>query len=80
MAKRNIVASLVPRPLRPRYLFIIIGLGMRLGYGGLIDIIIINPRRACARVTVLGLSDSGAAPRAIRRTNSTISDFNAIRA
>ena len=59
--------------------------------------IIINPRRACARVTVLVLSVCLSvclcvcvcvcvcvfpilAPRAIRRTNSSISDFSAIRA
>ena len=48
---------------------------------------IINPRRACARVTVLVLSVCVCvcvfpilAPRAIRRTNSSISDFSAIRA
>ena len=45
----------------------------------------INPRRACARVTVLVLSVCLCvfpilAPRAIRRTNSSISDFSAIRA
>ena len=44
-----------------------------------------NPRRACARVTVLVLSVCVCvfpilAPRAIRRTNSSISDFSAIRA
>ena len=45
------------------------------------------PRRACARVTVLVLSVCVClcvfpilATRAIRRTNSSISDFNAIRA
>ena len=48
---------------------------------------VINPRRACARVTVLVLSVCLCvcvfpilAPRAIRRTNSSISDFSAIRA
>ena len=44
---------------------------------------LINPRRACARVTVLVLSVCVfpiLAPRAIRRTNSSISDFSAIRA
>ena len=54
---------------------------------------IINPRRACARVTVLVLSVCLSvcvsvcvcffpilAPRAIRRTNSSISDFSTIRA
>ena len=48
---------------------------------------LINPRRACARVTVLFLSVSVCvcvfpilAPRAIRRTNSSVSDFSAIRA
>ena len=50
---------------------------------------IFNPRRACARVTVLVLSVCLCvcvcvfpilAPRAIRRTNSSISDFSAIRA
>ena len=49
---------------------------------------VINPRRACARVTVLVLSVCLSvclcvfpilAPRAIRRTNSRISDFSAIR-
>ena len=55
--------------------------------------IIINPQRACARVIVLVLSVCLSvclcvcvcvfpilAPRAIRRTNSSISDFSAIRA
>ena len=53
--------------------------------------VLVNPRRACARVTVLVLSVSLSvcvcvcvfpilAPRAIRRTNSSISDFSAIRA
>ena len=50
---------------------------------------LINPRRACARVTVLVLSVCLSVcvcvfpilvPRAIRRTNSSISDFSAIRA
>ena len=50
---------------------------------------VVNPRRACARVTVLVLSVCLCvcvcvfpilAPRAIRRTNSSISDFSAIRA
>ena len=54
---------------------------------------LINPRRTCARVTVLVLSVCLSvcvsvcvcvfpilAPRAIRRTNSSISDFSAIRA
>ena len=50
-----------------------------------LDLGLINPRRACARVTVLGLSLCVCvfpilAPRANRRTNSSISDFNAIRA
>ena len=49
----------------------------------------INPRRACARVTVVVLSVCLCvcvcvfpilAPRVIRRTNSSISDFSAIRA
>ena len=45
----------------------------------------INPQCACARVTVLGLSVCVCvfpilAPHAIRRTNSSISDFSAIRA
>ena len=42
---------------------------------------VINPRRACARVTVLVLSVCVfpiLAPRAIRRTNSSISDFSVI--
>ena len=56
-------------------------------------VLFINPRRACARVTVLVLSVCLCvcvcvcvcvfpilAPRAIRRTNSSISDFSAIRA
>ena len=48
-------------------------------------LLIFNPRRACARVTVLVLSVCLCvfpilAPRAIRRTNSSISDFSAIRA
>ena len=52
-------------------------------------IYIINPWRACARVTVLVLSVCLGvcvcvfpilAPRAIKRTNSSISDFSAIRA
>ena len=55
--------------------------------------VLVNPRRACARVTVLVLSVCLSvclcvcvcvfpilAPRAIRRTNSSISDFSAIRA
>ena len=45
--------------------------------------VLVNPRRACARVTVLVLSVCVfpiLAPRAIRRTNSSISDFSAIRA
>ena len=44
--------------------------------------LLVNPRRACARVTVLVLSVFFPilAPRAIRRTNSSISDFSAIRA
>ena len=43
--------------------------------------IIVNPLRACARVTVLGVCVFPIlAPRIIRHTNSSISDFSAIRA
>ena len=51
------------------------------------NLVLVNPRRACARVTVLVVCVSVClcvfpilAPRAIRRTNSSISDFSTIRA